>query len=409
MGKLVTYDSPWEEIRDSARAACWSRTPQERSSGLPREALTEADFNRLAGIPVLLIADDELPTHPRNHKQINPGSVPYALMMEQRIAAVHALLENAGACFNSLSAPAEAEAIADVCTSYAFVSCMTWPDPGPPAPALRRGLPDLSLGSALPHRLKGDTMPASAVVMTNSEFDIRPSLISCAERQLWLPPDDYKMASDLHELTHLLQLTDEKPADPLTARALCERDAENNSLALYQMACGGAPTHAAALIMSHVSYIMEIMPAYRFLPGIPAEQVHQTAVNIEALRTAALYACAGQPLPPWERLQDYGRYQCSLLAPEEMQARAGQIDPAVALAQTFTATFGHRKSLETSLLGLKALAARGFEALPEEIHPIARQITDAAAFTNPALMGCDPVKPRVVLSLQAKNTHASPA
>jgi len=408
MGKLITFDSPWEEIRDAARSACWSRTPLERPSGLTRDALTEADFNRLAGIPVLLVADDDLPPHPRNYRQISFGSTQYNEMMQQRIQAVQELVDGAGAVFNSHSAPAVVECIANVCRSYAFVSS-NFLDPSDPHAPVRRAQPDLSLSSALPHRLDGNTIPASAVVMTNSEFDIHPSLIHCAERQLWLPPDDYKMMCDLHELTHLLQLTHEHAADPLTARAICERDAENNGLALYQQACGGPPTMAAAAIMSHVSYVMESDPSYRYLPGVALEQTYQTAINIDALRAAALYVYANQRIPAWDKLQDWGRFQCHLLPPEEMQARSEQLDDGILLAQTFTQLHGKKKSFESSLLGLRLMATREFEMVPEEIRPIARQITDAATFTNPTLMGSDPVKPRVTLCLQAKNNSVSPA
>lgn len=406
MGKgIISYDSPWEEIRDCARAADWSGQPQDYPSSLKRLPLTESEISRLADMPVLLIDEGDLPPHPKHSPSLGQASFQYAGMLANRTLEVQRLVRAAGASFNRYDTEGGIIDIAQQTTAHSF---LTYYDRRTPdCPALRQGDEPTQLNTAMPHRLEGHLMPASAIVLTNGEFDTQPGVIAAASRRLWLPHGDYKVMCDLHEVMHLLQLQNQSERTPLKRATLDERDAENGALKLYQTAFGGPAHLAAAAIVAHMSYQFEIGYQYGFRPGLALDKLDHGNADTTALRMAALYVNAGQQAPRFLALQAYGHRRAKNL-PAQIEAMFGdELDEIALWASNYYASRGHRQTLEDTLKGLKQLADREFETIPEQIRPLARQLADAAAFTNPEIMGYDPVKPRVSYHFIPKRNDAT--
>lgn len=408
MGKtIISYDSPWEDICEAARSAPWSAEKTERPSLLTRPRLSQSEIAALAGMPVLLIHEDTLPPHPRNHPQIGPVSTQYNEMMATRAAAVQKTIMSAGTVFEDFADEDSALKIANNRDHFTYTQYNVIGSRGA-RPVRRAGTPD-KLTPPLPHRLEGDLVPCNAIMVTDSEFLAAARTIGCSERRLWLPENDYRVMSDAHELTHLLQLRQEKSKTPLLAQITAERDAENNAMVLYQTAFGGSASYAAARIMTHMSCQFETTANYGFRPGLPQDQFDRGTANTTALRLHALYVTAGQTPPRFLALQAVGHLRARNLSAKITGMFGDELDEIGMFAKAYSMNRGTKGMLEDTLKGLKLMSERNFDMLPEEVQPLARQLADAAAFTNPGLMGHDPVKPRISYHSPAKRNGATPA
>lgn len=404
---VINYDTPWVEICEAARSAPWAVEHTDRASHLNRLPLTETEFSQLAGIPVVLVHKDELPPHPKNYRQINPLGTQYAEMMALRAGAIAQQFAAHKLPLPELASSDVALAVAEHTGFTTYTNYVALEAPG--APPLRLGSHHNHITSALPHRLAGDIIPTCAILLTDSEHLTQPKVIACAERQLWLPGDDFKVMSEAHELTHLLQLRNHKEIKPLLAQTLAERDAEHNGLTLYQTVFGGSAAHAAARIISHMSTQFELTPIYGFSPGLSLAQLDHGNPNTTALRLFALYTHVGEKPPRWLALEATGHLRAQNLSPNIVQMFGDELAEIALFAKAYTLNRGVTGMLQDTLRGLKQMAAREFDLIPENIRPLASQLADAAAFTNPELMGFDPVKPRLSYHLLPKRNAATPA
>lgn len=274
-------------------------------------------------------------------------------------------------------------------------------------PAVRHGHDGSEFQTPLPHRLNGDLAATASVLMTDSEHFTQPRVIGCATRQLWLPEDDFKVMSESHELMHMLQLRQFVEQKPLLSATQAERDAENGAMIMYQTAFDGPASLAAARIVSHMSTQFELTPIYGFRPGLPFDRLDHGNADTTAIRLFALYTHVEEKPPRWLALQAVGHQRARNLSPEIARQFGDELAEICLFAKAYTLNRGVQGMLQDSLRGLRQLASRDFEALPEATRPLAGQLTDAAAFSNPELMGFDPVKPRLGYHLPGKRNAAT--
>lgn len=364
--EIINFDSPWEQIVEAARTPLSGTSAEGRLPATAQcELLSEDAVSFLAGMPVCLLNADGAPPALPDPDADNPERGEFFLQQALRKG-----WEYVGLYWPRVGAHRSASA---------YGQLLSHSQPG--GPSLRQGPEygsEFDLTKPLAHRLSGDSVNVLGVITLSSSLE-RDDLLADTNTH----PADELLMTQLHEMSHLVQLSDRVPESRLLQAVQRERDAEHAAVTAFQTYGKGSPVVAAHRVLRATASVMMTTPKYFFWPGMTEQDFWAGPILVNSLILCGICEQAGQPMPD----QNITTLWSLLIAGALPRDVYTQNQPALDKVTAFVAEqrIDPVRPVEV-FKGLSSACERGAPGLTDKSRTLARKIIQSVEILCPSIL-----------------------